>query len=44
MTRLSVLAIVVMELGFTRSFVYDLSSVSFNIGINLGQLYRRSQK
>jgi hypothetical protein len=33
-----------MELGFTRSFVYDLNSVSFNIGINLGQLYRRSQK
>lgn len=33
-----------MELAFTRSFVYDLNSVSFNIGINLGQLYRRNQK
>jgi hypothetical protein len=33
-----------MELGFTRSLVYDLNSVSFNIGINLGQLYRRNQK
>jgi hypothetical protein len=33
-----------MELGFTRSFVYDLNSVSFSIGFNLGQLYRQSQK
>ena|SRR5438477_107784 len=33
-----------MELGFTRSLVYDLNSVSFNIGINLGQLYRGNQK
>ena len=33
-----------LELGFTRSLVYDLNSVSFNIGINLGQLYRRNQK
>ncbi len=33
-----------LELGFTRSFVYDLNSVAFNIGINLGQLYRRSPK
>jgi hypothetical protein len=33
-----------LELGFTRSLVYDLNSVSFNIGVNLGQLYRRSQK
>ena len=33
-----------LELGFTRSVVYDLNSVSFNIGINLGQLYRRNQK
>jgi hypothetical protein len=33
-----------LELGFTRSLVYDLNSVSFNIGINLGRLYRRNQK
>jgi hypothetical protein len=33
-----------LELGFTRSFVYDLNSVSFSIGINLGQMYRQSQK
>ncbi len=32
-----------LQLGFTRSFAYDLSSVSFNVGINLRQLYRRSQ-
>lgn len=32
-----------LQLGFTRSFAYDLNSVSFNIGINLRQLYRRSQ-
>jgi hypothetical protein len=32
------------QVGFTRSFVYDLSSVSFGIGFDLGQLYRRSQK
>jgi len=32
------------QLGFTRSFVYDLNSVSFNIGVNLGELYRKSQK
>ena len=31
------------QLGFTRSFSYDLNSVSFNIGINLRQLYRSSQ-
>ena len=33
-----------LELGFTRSFVYDLNSVAFNIGVNLGKLYRRSPK
>jgi hypothetical protein len=33
-----------LELGFTRSFVYNLNSISFNIGFNLGQLYRKSQK
>jgi hypothetical protein len=33
-----------LELGFTRSLVYDLNSVSFNIGINLAHLYRRNQK
>jgi hypothetical protein len=32
------------QLGFTRSFVYDLNSVSFNIGFNLGELYRKRQK
>jgi hypothetical protein len=32
-----------LQLGFTRSFAYDLNSVSFNIGINVRQLYRRSQ-
>jgi hypothetical protein len=29
-----------LELGFTRSVVYDLNLVSFTIGINLRQLYR----
>ena len=33
-----------LELGFTRSFVYELNSVAFSIGVNLGQLYRRSPK
>ena len=33
-----------MELGFTRSVVYDLNSVSFSIGINLGRLYRETHK
>ena len=31
-----------MELGFTRSIHYDLNSVSFSIGLNLGRLYRKS--
>jgi len=31
-----------MELGFTRSIHYDLNSVSFNIGLNLGRLHRKS--
>ncbi len=31
-----------MELGFTRSIHYDLNSVSFNIGLNFGRLYRKS--
>ncbi len=31
-----------LQLGFTRSFAYDLNSVSFNIGINLRQFYRSS--
>jgi len=31
-----------MELGFTRSLHYDLNSVSFSIGLNLGRLYRKS--
>ena len=29
-----------LQLGFTRSFAYNLNSVSFNIGINVRQLYR----
>jgi hypothetical protein len=33
-----------LELGFTRSMVYDLNSVAFSIGVNLGKLYRGSQK
>ena len=32
-----------LQLGFTRSFAYDLSSVSFNIGFNLRQLYRKGE-
>jgi hypothetical protein len=32
-----------LQLGFTRSFTYDLNSVSFNIGFNLRRLYLRSQ-
>jgi hypothetical protein len=32
------------QLGFTRSFVYDLNSVSFNIGFDPAQLYRKMQK
>ena len=31
-----------MRLGFTRSIHYDLNSVSFTIGLNLGQLYHKS--
>jgi hypothetical protein len=30
-----------MELGFTRSMNYDLNSVSFTTGFNLGQWYRK---
>lgn len=33
-----------MELAFTRSMVYDLNSVSFTIGLNVGRLYRDSNK
>jgi len=32
-----------LQLGFTRSFSYDLNSVSFNIGVNVRQLYRNHQ-
>ena len=32
------------QLGFTRSFVYDLNSISFNIGFNPAQLYRNTRK
>ena len=30
-----------LELGFTRSMNYDLNSVSFTMGFNLGRLYRK---
>lgn len=33
-----------LELGFTRSFAYDLNSVSFNLGLNLARLYGRNPK
>jgi hypothetical protein len=36
--------VVDMELGFTRSVHYDLNSVSFTIGFNLGSLYRRTNQ
>lgn len=32
-----------LQLGFTRSIAYGLNSISFNLGINLRQLYRSSQ-
>lgn len=31
-----------LQLGYTRSMQYDLNSVSFGIGVNVGRLYRRS--
>jgi hypothetical protein len=31
-----------MQLGYTRSIQYDLNSVSFGIGVNVGRLYHRS--
>jgi hypothetical protein len=34
--------VVDLELGFTRSMNYDLNSVSFGIGLDLGRLYRKS--
>lgn len=30
-----------LELGYTRSLQFDLNSVSFTIGMNVGKLYRR---
>jgi len=33
-----------LQLGFTRSFAYDLKSVSLKIGFNHAQSYRKSQK
>ncbi len=33
-----------MELGFSRSMVYDLNTVSFTIGLNLGQMVRESSR
>jgi hypothetical protein len=32
------------QVGFTRSFVYDLNSVSFGISFDLGQLYGKWQR
>jgi hypothetical protein len=31
-----------LQLGYTRSIQYDLNSVSFGIGVNVGRLYHRS--
>ena len=31
------------ELGYTRSIHYDLNSISFSLGFNVGRLVRRSQ-
>jgi len=31
------------ELGYTRSVHYDLNSISFSLGLNVGRLLRRSQ-
>lgn len=31
-----------MQLGYTRSIQYELNSVSFGIGVNVGRLYHRS--
>ena len=36
--------VVDFQVGFTRTFVYDLNSVSFNFGLDLAKLYRKSQK
>jgi hypothetical protein len=36
--------VVDMQLGFTRSFHYDLNSVSFAIGFNLGQLHHKNSR
>jgi hypothetical protein len=30
-----------LQLGYTRSIQYDLNSVSFNLGVNVGRLYHR---
>ena len=31
-----------LQLGYTRSIQYDLNSVSFSMGVNIGRLYHRS--
>lgn len=31
-----------LQLGYTRSIQYDLNSVSFSLGVNVGRLYHRS--
>ena len=31
-----------LQLGYTRSIQYDLNSVSFSMGVNVGRLYHRS--
>jgi hypothetical protein len=33
-----------LQLGYTRSIQYDLNSVSFSMGVNVGRLYHRSSK
>ncbi|HSB76644.1 MAG TPA: hypothetical protein VLC12_13395 [Terriglobales bacterium] len=33
-----------LQLGYTRSLQYDLNSVSFSMGVNVGRLYHRSAR
>jgi hypothetical protein len=33
-----------LELGYTRSVHYDLNTVSFEIGVNVGRLAKRARK
>ncbi len=36
--------VVELELGFSRSMVYDLNTVSFTVGLNLGQMVREANR